>query len=217
MLKCDFHLHSSEDSEDRISHSAFDLVDAASERGYDAISITNHCFVTDSGELMEHARNRGLLLIPGVELNVGRKHVLAMNVSHEVEDVRTFHELRKFKEAHPEVFITAPHPYYPKFSCLWRRLDRNIDLFDAVEYCHFYLSFCNHFNEMAVSTARKYGKTVIANSDTHRMSQFGKGVTYVDSEKEIPAIIDALRNNRVRIETAPLSFLEVVSIMLLKK
>ena len=217
MLKCDFHLHSREDPKDRIRHSAIDLVDLASARGYDAISITNHCRVTESAELSEYALDKGVLLIPGLELNVGRKHVLAMNVTHDIEDVCTFRGLREYREKHTEIFITAPHPYYPKFSCLWGRLEKNIDLFDAIEYCHFYLSHFNVFNKMAMCMAQKYEKTVIANSDTHRIEQFGRGITYVDSEKKIPAIIDALKNKRVQIESTPLTIPESISIMLRKK
>ena len=63
-LKVDLHTHTSEDLQDRISYNAFQLIDKAALKGFDALAITNHDFVLYNDELVEYAEKKGILLIP---------------------------------------------------------------------------------------------------------------------------------------------------------
>ena len=81
MLKVDLHLHTADDPVDRISYSSSALVDRAATLGFDALAITLHDHQLDDRWLRDYARERGVLLIPGVERTVGGRHVLLINFS----------------------------------------------------------------------------------------------------------------------------------------
>src|SRR5512139_2457420 len=78
-LKADLHLHTAEDPLDRIRYTAKELISKAADEGFDVLSITNHHRVTFNPELFSYARERGILLIPGVEITIRRRHVLVLN------------------------------------------------------------------------------------------------------------------------------------------
>ncbi|GAI08342.1 unnamed protein product, partial [marine sediment metagenome] len=69
-LKADLHLHTSEDPEDKVRYSARQLIDYASQKGFDVLAITNHNFYTYNDYLRDYAASKGILLIPGIELSV---------------------------------------------------------------------------------------------------------------------------------------------------
>ena len=71
MLKVDLHLHTADDPLDRIRHSGAELVDRAAALGFDALAITLHDAQFDAARLRAYARERGVLLIPGVERTIG--------------------------------------------------------------------------------------------------------------------------------------------------
>jgi predicted metal-dependent phosphoesterase TrpH len=79
-LKVDLHIHTREDQEDQISYSAYQLIDEAALRGFDALAITNHDTQTYSPELKSYAAARGIVLIPGVEAGIGGRHILLINM-----------------------------------------------------------------------------------------------------------------------------------------
>jgi predicted metal-dependent phosphoesterase TrpH len=66
VLKVDLHLHTAEDPIDRISYSAFDLVSAAADRGFDALAITLHDRQFADERVTAFARERGITLNPGM-------------------------------------------------------------------------------------------------------------------------------------------------------
>ncbi len=204
MLKCDFHIHSSDDPQDMIRHSVFDLLKIAAAKRYDTISITNHCAISFSSEAKDFAESLGILLLPGIELTLRGKHVVVINADKDVLKVRTFDSLKSYRGEHPESFVFAPHPYYPAKSCLGNLLERHIELFDGIEFCHFYLSFFNVFNRKALAVAERHARTVLACSDTHSLIQFGSTWTWVDAEKDKSSVIQALKNRKTDIFTTPM-------------
>ena len=72
-LKVDFHTHTAEDPFENINYNAFELIDRASQKGFDALAITNHNTVTYSKELARYAETKGVLLIPGIASMNGSK------------------------------------------------------------------------------------------------------------------------------------------------
>jgi len=208
MLKADLHTHTSEDNRDMISYCARELIDAAAEKMFDVLAITNHDTFTYTPELAEHAAAKGILLVPGIESTIEGRHVIILNPQADIEAVRTFKDLEEYREKHPEIFVIAPHPYYPhlrKFS-LKSELLKNIDLFDGIEYCHYYTNLFDRFNSMARKVAEQYEKPLIGTSDSHHLFQLDKTYSMLDAEKNIGSIVSALKNNRIRIVSRPLSF-----------
>ena len=64
-IKTDFHLHTSDDREDKVNHSAKQLIEHAARQNFKAISITNHDTFTFNSSLERCASDLGLLFQQG--------------------------------------------------------------------------------------------------------------------------------------------------------
>ncbi len=211
MLKADFHIHTKEDRKDSwIRYDAKELIDRASKLGFDVLAITNHETFTYNQELAEYARKKGIVLIPGIEARIEDRHVLVLNPEKDIENVKTFEELMDYKKKYPNVFVMAPHPFYPVFKSLHKKFLRYKDIFEGVEYSQHYLRFFNIFNKKAAKEAKKHKKTLVATSDSHKRYQFNKTFSLVDAEKDIGSVISALKENRIEIKTRPLSLIDFI-------
>ena len=208
-LKVDMHLHTAEDPLDRIRYTAKELILKAVEEGFDVLSITNHQQLTFNQDLYSFARERGILLIPGIEVNIQKRHVLLLNPPQR-KTFSDFSSLSRIRRQ--ETLVVAPHPYFPGIHSLNGRLLKNLELFDALEYCHFYSSRINLFNQKAVEVSRSNGFPLIGNSDAHFLSQLGTTYSLIYAEKNLEAIFAAIRKNRVEVITRPLSPSEMGSI-----
>ncbi len=208
-LKADFHLHTAEDPNDHVSHTARELISRAADEGFEVLAITNHQCLTFNQRLSSYARERGILLIPGMEINVHHRHVLLLNPPNgkKVTDFSALARLRR-----PDRLVVAPHPYFPNPRSLNGYLLKNLDLFDALEYCHFYSPRIN-FNQKAVALSKSYGIPLVGNSDTHFLPQLGTTYSLVYAEKDPEAIFEAIRQKKIEIVTRPLSHLEMGTLL----
>ena len=207
-LKTDLHLHTAEDPLDRVRYTAKELISKAANQHFDVISITNHHQMTFNHDLLSYAQERGILLIPGVEMTIQRRHVLVLNPP---PDRMCSDFLSLSKLCRPETLIVAPHPYFPGTYSLNGHLLKHQNLFDALEYCHFYSSMIN-FNQRALEVCQSYGFPLVGNSDAHFLSQLGTTYSLIYAEKNLESIFAAIRGNRVEVVTRPLRPLEMGSI-----
>lgn len=205
LLKTDFHTHTAEDPEEPVQHTSCELIDRAHLLGYDAISITNHNGICCTDYFRDYARERGILLIPGTEIDIQGKHVLVLNAGEEILSARTFADLRKIRNS--SNLVVAPHPFFPGFSSLLWHTQRNIDVFDAIEFSWFYHSRIN-FNVFATRLAERYGLPLVGTSDCHHLENFGCAYSIVEAEKDADAIIESVRSGRIEIASDPLNLRE---------
>lgn len=208
-LKVDLHIHTKEDKEDRISYSAYQLIDEAASRDFDALAITNHDTLTYSHELKSYAAARGIVLIPGVEAAIRGKHILLVNMPFKNGSYNSFEDVVRQKAENN--LVIAPHPYFPGPTCLDGHLEAMPHLFDAVEYCHLYALWIN-FNRRAVRFARKHQLPLVGTSDAHVPDQFGLAYSLVEAEKTPDAIIQAIKAGRVKPVSRPLPLAHLVRI-----
>lgn len=217
MLKADFHAHTNYVIPKKDSNlSPKQLIDFAASKGYEVLAITEHASMScllggleyvDNPlktyyDFKSYAKKKGILLIPGVETFVEGKEVLLINFTGDAKKVKTFADVEKLKG--DNVLVIAPHPFYKKSSCLGKKLVEHINVFDAIEHCHFYTNLINP-NKKAVSIAKEYGKPLVANSDAHGFDQLNINFTLVDAEKNVDSVLDAVRKNKIKIVTNPLS------------
>lgn len=211
MLKTDLHVHTADDPHDHIPHTTLEAIDRAAELDYRVLAITLHdrqLELTD--HLVGYARERGVVLIAGVERTLHGKHVLLLNFPEEAERVSSFNELRRLKRRARNGVVIAPHAFYPMTNCLRGLMHDHADVFDAVELNHFYTAAMN-FNRPALRWAAKHGKPVVGNGDIHRLSQLGKTFSLVDAEPSADAICDAIRAGRVQTRSTPLTTVEAAT------
>jgi predicted metal-dependent phosphoesterase TrpH len=200
-LKTDLHLHTAEDPHDRVAYSAKELISKAAEEGFEVLSITNHHRLTFNKNLSAYAKERGILLIPGMEVSIRKRHVLLLNPprGQTFSDFSSLSAMRR-----PDSLVIAPHPYFPNPRSLNGFLLKHLKHFDALEYCHFYSPRVN-FNQKAIAVSESHGLPLVGNSDTHFLSQLGNTYSFIYAEKDPEAIFTAIRENKVEVITRPLS------------
>lgn len=208
LLKADFHTHSREDPHDFIRHTALELIREAARQGFDVLALTCHNKRIHSEELARQAEDHGVLLIPGVEAAIEGKHTLLLDMPYSRLKVRRFADVRRLKR--DGGLVIAPHPFFPAPKCLNSKLRENLDLFDAIEFSHFYTQTVD-FNRKAVEYSRRMELPLVGNSDTHRLWQLGTTYTLLDAEKRtVDAVFAAIRAGRTRVVTAPLKPLQTL-------
>ncbi len=206
-------MHTKDDPVDYkyITHSAEELIDHAARLGFEVLSITAHDKISYSPYLREYAAHRGILLLPGVEVTIEGAHVLLINYLGTIE-FKSLKELEKIRA--PEVLIVAAHPYYPG-PTLGKKLQEHIELFDAIEYCHFYHRFINFFNQKAVSVSKKNKKPLVGTSDTHFLCQMDQTYSMIEVNRKTPAaVVESIKAGKVRVVTHPLSLSMLLKIMI---
>ena len=203
-LKIDFHTHSAEDPYDVISYDARRLISTASQKGFDALALTNHDILTADGKLLDFAASKGLLLLPGMEAKFSDKHVLIINPGFKRNPKkRSIKDLKVVKNE--DNLIIAPHPFFPGASSLGQDLLDNITLFDAIEFSQYYTWFID-FNKKAIRTALRYQLPLVGSSDSHCIWQFGQSYSLVKAEKNIISIIKAVKEGKIKYHSPPLSY-----------
>lgn len=210
MLKLELHAHTSDDPTDVVSHSARDLLDRAAALAYDGVAITLHDRWLDIEPLRPYARERGLVLLTGIERSIDGRHVLLINFTSAAERVESFAGLAELRRRERGLVI-APHPFYPLTSSLRGMLTRHADLFDAVEVNALYTRWLD-FNRPAVRWARARETPLVGNSDVHVLPQMGTTFSLVDAAPEPDAICDAIRAGHVEVCTRPLNSIAAASI-----
>jgi len=206
-LKADLHIHTAEDPCDHIPYTATRLIDTAAELGFDVLSVTNHTALTFDRKLESYAGRRGILLIPGMEIIASKSHVLIINPA--LKTIRSRYDLAEIPrlKADQSLFI-APHPFFFLARSLQANLFPLLPYFDALEFTSYYHPLINH-NKKALRTAALHNKPIIANSDAHNLWQIGKTYSLIEAKKDIPSIIEAVKEGRLEIRTSPFSMAQI--------
>lgn len=213
MLKAELHTHVNDDPKDKkwITYSARELVEEALRKKFDVLAVTCHNLVYQNEELKRYARQKGLLLIFGVERDIENKHVLLYNLTpQEAEKIKTFEDLAQLKKLR-DVFTIAAHPPYLGASCLRAKIYQYPDLFDAWEHSFLHTRWLNP-NKMMLKRAREWHKPVVGNSDVHLITDLGRTYTLIDAEKDEEAVFQAIKENKIELVTKPLPLLEFTRI-----
>jgi predicted metal-dependent phosphoesterase TrpH len=212
MLKAQLHIHINEDPEDNIDYSIYEVIETAKKQKFDIIAITMHDKYFKNPKAIKYAKNKGIILIPGIEKRIQKKHVLIYNANKKIEKIETFKELSKYKENNPNCLIIAPHPFYYVKECLKSKIKKHLNLFDAWEFSFFYCKLINP-NMKLIKRSKMCKKPVIGTSDVHDLNYFSKTYTLIDAKKNTIDIINAIKNNKVGIVTSPLKIKEILYII----
>lgn len=203
MLKADLHCHVKGDPHDNIPYTAEQLIEHAAKLNYNILAITCHDKIIFSDKLKQYAASKNILLIPGAEKTLQGKHVLLYNITQEeLAHLKTFDDIRILKKKKHDLLVIAPHPFFLIGSCLGKLLEKNIDVFDAIEYAHYHTYGIN-LNKKAIQIAKKYNKPLVGLSDCHRLFQFGTTYSLIDA-KPNEDIIARIKSGNVKYVSPPL-------------
>jgi predicted metal-dependent phosphoesterase TrpH len=213
-IKLDLHIHTFDDPKDKLDYSAHELLARARRLGFSVLAITLHDAVFDQPKVFAAAQRLKILLISAAEMRIQGADIILLNVNREdVAGLRSFDDVRQLRTRRGQsVFTIAPHPFYLLGGSIGKRLLDEIDCFDAIEVCHFHKGFFNP-NRRAVRVAEKFGKPLVATSDAHQLSAFGRHYTSMPRPSPLTAesIFAQLRAGRLRINSPAATLQEIVS------
>ena len=213
-IKLDLHIHTLDDPKDALDYSAHELLERARSLGFRVLAITLHDAVFDRVEVFTDAARLGILIIPAAEVRLEGADIILLNVTAEdIDSLRTLDDLRALRVRRgASLFTIAPHPFYVLGGSIGDRLLDHIDLFDAIELCHFWNGLFNP-NRRAIEVAKRFGKPMIATSDAHRLHAFGANYTTMPCPHELNVenVIAGLRAGPVRVTNPPCSLIDLMS------
>jgi len=213
-IKLDLHIHTLDDPKDAIDYSAHQLLERARALGFRVLAITLHDAVFDRAEVFADAAQMGILLIRAAEVRLCGADVILLNVtSGDIEQLRDFDDLRKLRARRgSSMFCYAPHPFYFFGGSIGSRLIKEIDCFDAIEWCHFHKGWFNP-NRRAAKVATRFDRPLLATSDAHRLHAFGSHYTSIPcpSELTVENVFAALREGPLRLTSPACSIADVIS------
>ncbi len=207
-LKAELHSHCSLDPIDyRVCRYApEELIATVAKHGYQILAITCHDMDIWTEDLSEYARRLGITLIPGMEVTADQKrHVLAYNFHTGSENLNTLEKI--YERSTEDTLVIAPHSFFPGRSCLRGLLEKNLHIFDAIEYSGFLVRGVD-FNRKSRKIAEKAEKPLVACSDVHYLWQLGRTVTWIYAEPNVQSILNSIKQGLVKIQVSPLSWLE---------
>lgn len=167
-MKCDLHCHTfySYDS----SASPKEMVDAALKKGIDCLAITDHGEVRGAIEAIEYAKEKPILIIPGIEIKTKEGDILGLNIKEKIgEGFSSKEAILNIKKMGGIAII--PHPFaifYPFKS----KIDEILELIDGIEVLN--ASVFGSGNKKAVELAKKYDLPFTVGSDAHFPNFVGK-------------------------------------------
>jgi predicted metal-dependent phosphoesterase TrpH len=208
--KAELHTHCNLDPLDYkvCNYSPERLITEAAGLGYEILAITCHNRDVWNADLAEFAAGHGITLVPGMEVSVERRyHILAYNFHAGSEHLATFAKIRARRRE--DTLVVAPHPYFPSWTCLGRRLEENIDVFDAIETSGYYVPWID-FNRRALAVGRKHSKPMVGNGDVHLLWQLGRTFTWIYAEPSVGSILEAVRKGNVRVETHAITYADAI-------
>lgn len=195
MLKCDFHIHTSEDPQDNIYYSAKTMIKYAAKLKYDVLTLTNHNAVYFNQSLKQYAKKHNILLIPGMELSTKDGHLVLINYKGKIPK-----NLEKIKKNNS--LIMSPHPYHFYLKGLNKKLINYLPILDAIEYSHHYIKLYNP-NKRAEKFAKKHKLAILGTADAHILEDFNRTFTLIDTDKNVDSILEAIRKRKTKVITKP--------------
>jgi predicted metal-dependent phosphoesterase TrpH len=207
-MKAELHSHCSLDPNDYrfCEHTPEELILTAAKLGYDILAITCHNLDVWERDLAAYAKSLGITLIPGMEVSTEKtRHTLVYNFDANAEDLSTLKKIRGLSRE--DTLVIAAHPYFPGPICLRNLVERNPDVFDAIECSGLHTRRIN-FNRRSEAMAARMKKPLVGNGDIHYLWQLNRTFTWIYSEPEVGPILRAVKEGRVRVQHAPLKWSE---------
>ncbi len=170
-MRADLHVHSIHSEDNHLS--VKEIIVTCRHLGIEAVAIADHNSLAGS----EEARglpHEGLVLVPAMELTTQEGHVVAYNISEEVERDLPVGEAIDRIHAQGGMAVAA-HPFR-RGTGLGQHVVRS-NRFDALEGMN--ARSTSRGNARAVDLADSIGLPITGGSDAHNVTSIGRGVTVV--------------------------------------
>jgi hypothetical protein len=166
-----------------------EIVRFASRKGIGGVALTDHNEVAGWKEAKEEARKRGILFIPGIEINTLSGHLIGLGVTESIPKGLGVEEtVEKIREQGG--IAVAPHPFDLKGDGIgdsFRKADA-AEIFNSLNLDRF-------SNLLA---RKKLGSfPAVAGSDAHTLEMIGNSINIVGGQ-DIGGVLKDIRKGRAR-------------------
>jgi len=193
MLKLDLHVHTFY-SGDALT-SPGEAVAWARRAGLDGLAITDHDTLVGAERTARLAGKRGLLVVPGMEVETRGGHLLLLCPS---EPVRSGTSLAEAIDMARDVgaLVVLAHPYSLLAPKGWRAAElRRLDAVEVINARELLFGFSCR---MARKLALALGKPMTGGSDAHVPEAIGSAYTLVKADGDVDDVLEAIRKGRIR-------------------
>lgn len=203
-MKADFHCHTCYSYDSTARPEA--MVDAALGKGINYLVICDHGEIQGAKEAAEYAKNKPILIIPGIEIKSKEGDILGLNIKKIIPNKLPAREtIKKIKEAGGWAII--PHPF--GWSCSFKGDLR--DLLDDIDGIEGLNASLFSGNEKAIDFAQKHNLLLTAGSDAHFPNFVGRAYLDIPGEDlSLEEILAQIKNKNVQIRGSEAGFIEKV-------
>jgi len=204
-MKCDLHVHSyySYDS----TSLPKEIIGRAIKKGIDCLAITDHDQVKGIMEAEEYAKDKSIVIIPGIEVKSREGDILGLNIREIIPSrLPALETMERIKDQGGLVVI--PHPF--GWMCSFKKNLRDfLSEIDAIEV--FNASLFGSGNKIALEFAKKYNIPITAGSDAHFPNFIGRAYLEIPGRDLSPEdILEGIIKKRGTIGAEKINFLDKV-------
>jgi hypothetical protein len=203
-MKADLHIHTIF-SYDGLP-SPEEVVEAALLKKIDCIAICDHGEVQGAFQAQKFAKNKSILVIPGIEIRSKDGDILGFNVQKKIPDgLSTKETIEEILKQGGMAAIAHPFDYFLPFS----QIEKYISFFKekkvAIEVVNGSLFF-NFANLDAQSFAKDHNLPFVAGSDAHSIDFIGKAYLEIPGENlSIEEVLKNIQNKNVKVKVEKIS------------
>jgi len=203
-MRCDLHCHTcySQDS----TALPEEMVEAALKKGINCLAISDHGEIKGARKAIEYAKDKPILIIPGIEIKSKEGDVLGLNVKEIIPNKLSAEEtIKKIKELGGLAII--PHPF-GWFTGFRGNLEKIIKEIDGIEVLNASL-FTG--NKKALDFAQKFNLPFTAGSDAHFPGFVGKAFLEIPGENlSIKEVLEKIKNREGKLASSEANFFEKI-------
>jgi len=203
-MKADLHIHTNF-SYDGLP-SPQEVINSALAKKIDCIAICDHGEIQGAIEAQNLAKDKPILVIPGIEVKSREGDILGLNLKEKIPDKFSAKEtIEKIIELGGFPVIAHPFDYFLSF----REIEKYVNFFQergvAVEVFNASLFF-NFCNFEAQEFVKKYNLPFTAGSDSHSIEFIGKAYLEIPKENlEIEEVLEEIKKRNAKVSFGKIS------------
>ncbi|MCP6719566.1 MAG: CehA/McbA family metallohydrolase [Patescibacteria group bacterium] len=204
-MRCDFHTHTHYSFDSKASLK--DIIEAAAKRGINCLAITDHRETKGALEAEEYAKEKSILIIPGIEIKSRQGDILGLNIKEIIPDRLSAKEtIKEIKRQGGTVIIAHPFAFLHSFRGDLKEFLGEIDGIETLNGAAF-----SSWNKKAQDFAEKYDLPVTAGSDSHSPEFVGRVYLEIPGDNlSIEEVLEAVKDKKGKLFGKEYNFFEKI-------